>query len=228
MLFSINFVNSNGIVTDSFIPNVGYVSYKGEKVQNEFLAEYLAPNPKTRAKRTFYVSPCLMLYSMKVINDIGWRFVSEREIISEDVYSQLSLFKSVSKVAILPEALYYYCENGQSLSHSYRPDRYKQVKHFYLESKKLCEKLGYDTDIISRISNSYIAFTISAMKQECSVKRPYGETMKALKEIVDDSVLQEVLRAKRKDYATLARKVLYFTILNRLYFICLLLLKLKT
>lgn len=66
------------------------------------------------------------LYSMEIILNNKWKFISEREIISEDIYSLLNLYKYVNKVAILSEALYFYCENGTSLTHTYRKDRFEK------------------------------------------------------------------------------------------------------
>ena len=55
-------------------------------------------------------SACTALFSMKLINDTNWRFVSERDIISEDVYSLTRLFGNVSCVSVVPEAFYFYTQ----------------------------------------------------------------------------------------------------------------------
>ena len=168
-----------------------------------------------------------MLYSLNLINRIKWRFVSEREIISEDVYSLLSLFKHVEKVAVIPEAFYYYCSNESSLSRTYRADRFEKLRCFYNKTKALCESLEYDSEIIHRVSKPYLSFVISAMKQESVAPRSAKENRERIKAMVNDKTLQEVLIANKKDRVSLTRKILFFTIRNKMYRLCYLLLKSK-
>ncbi len=228
VVFGLNTVNTSGKVVNSFVPCAEPETYESSDVINVFLPEYLAPNPYKKEPKKFYMSSCVSLYSMKMIRNSGWRFVSEREIISEDVYSLLKLFPYVNKVAVLPEALYYYCENKESFSRSYNADRYKRIKHFYLESVKLCEKLGYNEAIIHRISKPYVGYTVATLKQEYASQRPAKDKKAAIKSIIDDEVLQKVLHENKNDVASITRKALYFAIRNKMYGLCYLLLRMRT
>lgn len=106
-----------------------------------------------------------MLFSMKMIKNRNWRFVSERAIIAEDVYSLMNLFSSVKSVCFISKALYYYCRNEESLTHTYREDRYDKIKFYYDESIKMCQENGYNENVQSRVGVTYFSFTIAAMKQ---------------------------------------------------------------
>lgn len=228
LVFGLNAINSSGELVNSFAPCAEPETYEGRDVTDVFLPEYLAPTSHKKGQRKFYMSSCVSLYSVKIIRDSGWRFASEREIISEDVYSLLGLFAHVKKVAILPEALYYYCDNSMSLSRSYKYDRYERVKHFYLECIKLCEKLGYSETIIRCTSKPYLAYTIAALKQEYASQRSAKDKKAAIKSIIDDEVLQKVLHENKNDVASITRKALYFTIRNKMYGLCYLLLRMRT
>ncbi len=228
VVFGLNTVSTSGRVVNSFVPWAETETYESSDVINVFLPEYLAPNPYKKEPKKFYMSSCVSLYSMKMIRNSGWRFVSEREIISEDVYSLLKLFPYVNKVAVLPQALYYYCENKESFSRSYNADRYKRIKHFYLESVKLCRDLGYSEVIVQRVSKIYVAYTIATLKQEYMLQRPAKAKKAATKSIIDDDVLQKVLRKNKKDVASITKKALYFAIRNKMYRLCYLLLTMKS
>ena len=102
-------------------------TYRGREVQDVFLPEYISP---TTREVSLYMSSCMILYSLKTLRDLDWRFVSEREIISEDVYSLLALFDGISAVTVVPEALYCYCYNEASLSRGYVSNRYEKIKQF--------------------------------------------------------------------------------------------------
>lgn len=218
--FGTNFCDESGKVKDSFISPAGNVSYEGKDVLGFFLPEFIAPDPHGSGIKLFYMSPCMLLYSMKLIKQISWRFVSEREIISEDVYSLLSLFKFVGKVAVIPEAFYNYCNNGGSLSRSYRADRFEKLGRFYNEAKALCEKLGYDDEIIHRVSKPYLSFVIAAMKQESVASPDKNNNRARIRTLVNDKTLQEVLEKNKNDKVSFSRRVLFFAIRNRLYFLC--------
>lgn len=227
VLFGINFADENGTVTDKFITPLGNVTYRGDEVGSFFLPEFIAPDPDGSGEKLFYMSPCLMLYSLDVINKSKWRFVSERNIISEDVYSLLSLFKYVENVSVIPEAYYYYCRNDGSLSSKYREDRFDKLNCFYKEAKKLCNKMGYNEEIIHRVSKPYVSFVIAALKQEINFNNSKGNCKNKVKKMIDDETLQEVLKSNKKDKVSITRRILFFAIRNKMYSLCYLLLKLK-
>lgn len=225
--FGTNFCDENGKVKDSFISPAGNAVYEGKDVLGFFLPEFIAPDPHGSGIKLFYMSPCMLLYSMKLIKQSSWRFVSEREIISEDVYSLLSLFKYVGKVAVVSEAFYNYCNNGSSLSRSYRPDRFEKLGRFYNEAKALCEKLGYDNEIIHRVSKPFLAFVIAAMKQESVASSDKKINLARIKTLINDKTLQEVLEKNKKDKVSFLRRILFFTIRKKLYLLCFVLLSSK-
>jgi len=227
VIFGYNDVDSKNNIVKRFVPTVGNRVYVGEEVLGEFFPDFIAPSPRSKEPPRFYMSACLLFYSVDMLKRSGWRFVSEREIISEDVYSLLALFQYVNRVAVLPQAFYYYCKNEASLSRKYRSDRYKHIRHFYLESLKLCEQLGYSRDVIHRVSNHYIGFTIAALKQECKFSGSYKKAVKAVKCIAQDEVFRRVLTENKNDIMSVTRKILFATLRNKQYLLSVILFRLK-
>lgn len=227
VVFGLNSVDQERTLLATFPPKVAKKTYSGEEVLNDFFPEFLAPDPNGDGSRSFYMSSCLLMYSTELIKRANWKYVSEREIISEDVYSLIALFKYVNKVSILPEALYNYRQNDASFSHVYRADRYEKIRFFYTECVDLARRLGYEYTIEHRVSKPYLAYTISTLKQEAQLKRQYKETRRAIKNIVCDDVLQAVLRKNKNDKVSTSRKVLFFAMRNRMIDVCILLLKAK-
>ena len=227
-VFGLKTINANGNIVISYVPQTSYRVYSNEEVLNDFLPDYIAPDPKGDGTVQFYMSPCVLMYSTKVIRDCGFKFVSEREIISEDVYSQLELFKYIKKIAVLPEDFYCYCKNDESLSRKYQAGRYEKIKYFYNESVRLCESLGYSEKIIYRLTGPYLAFTLAALKQEFLSTQSTKEIKKQIKSIVDDTLLQTVLEKVKNDNMGILRKLLFFTMRNKMYIFTYILLKLKS
>ncbi len=224
VVFGVSVMNSELCETRRYIPTVGERIYEGEAVREEFLPEFIAPDPHGDGTRTFYMSAWVLMYSTELIKRTGFRFASEREIISEDVYSLLSYFRYSDRVAVLPEALYRYCENGASLSRSYRADRCEKIRHFYLSSLELCGRLGYGEEIKHRITKPYLAFTISALKGEVRAAKNRKTALERVRSIAEDEVLRGVLEYNKHDRVSLTRRLLFFTLRARMYRLCVLLL----
>lgn len=226
-IFGVNFVNAKGYVTASHPPIVGEYIYRGKEVRDVFLPELIAPNVRKDGRKSFYMTNWIMLYSMEVIRRSGWHFASERSIYSEDVYSLLEFFAGVSTVAVVPEALYYYCENTSSLSRKYVPGRYNKIRHFFRETQALCESIGYSDTIRHRIIRPFLAFTIAALKQELISDKHFSERYQDLRNILNDDVLQEALFEIRKDVVGRNRKILFFCMRKKQYLLCYILLRYK-
>lgn len=221
-------VNSKENVIAEFIPDASVKTYRGSAVWEKFLPGLVSPDYLQKRPRQFYMSAWSAMYSMDLIRNSGWRFVSEREVVAEDVYSLLALFEHISSVTVVPEALYFYRVNDQSLSRSYLPNRYRKVKHFYNESMNLCRRIGYNEDILHRVSKPYLAFTLSAMKQESVSELPFRKKMSNLKEIIRDDALQAVLKQNKSDKVSWTRWAIFACMRNKLYFMTYLLLRSKS
>ena len=224
--FGYSNVDNNGLVKSEYVPSTVKEIFHGKEVQEEFLPDMLAERKESVNKR-LHMSAWASLYSMKLIKESGWKFVSEREIIAEDVYSLLVLYKSVQCVAVLSEALYFYCDNGVSLTHTYRKDRYKKIEKFYIETTQKAKQLGYSEKVIDRVRMPYYSFTIAALKMISRANCSYREKRHYINEIMDSKIFRTLI--KEMDYAeeSFSRKVLWTVMEFKLTDICYILLRLK-
>lgn len=220
-------VDSKGSVVSAHIPCCEKTIFSGNEILEEFLPDLLAADPQTGKAAELWLSACGALYSLELIRKTGWRFVSEREIISEDVYSLMEFYSHVKKAAVIKEAFYYYCENGSSLTHTYRPDRYGKLCHFYRVCMELCDKLGYSQRIRRRLDRVTLSYVIAALKQEASAPRPLKDRAAAVRQMVKDSVMQQAVKHGKSQLDNKGRKILYFAVEHGLSGLCLLLSMLK-
>ena len=224
--FGYSNVDNNGLVKSEYVPSTVKEIFHGKEVQEELLPDMLAERKESVNKR-LHMSAWASLYSMKLIKESGWKFVSEREIIAEDVYSLLVLYKSVQCVAVLSEALYFYCDNGASLTHTYRKDRYKKIEKFYIETTQKAKQLGYSEKVIDRVRMPYYSFTIAALKMISRANCSYREKRHYINEIMDSKIFRTLI--KEMDYAeeSFSRKLLWTVMEFKLTDICYILLRLK-
>ncbi|WP_144555421.1 glycosyltransferase family 2 protein [Bacillus sp. X1(2014)] len=226
--FGYTSVKTDGSIARTCVPSLRKYVFSNFEVQNEFLPELISESPETGVASKLNMSAWSCLYSTKLINKLQWRFVSEREVISEDIYSLLFLYKHVQKVAVLPEALYYYCENGASLTRTYRKDRYARIRHFYQMCLKANDELHYPERVSRRLVYPYLGNTIAAMKQISVADCSLHERIINISSIVDDEVLQNAMIQLKKNRCSMLRKLLFFAIRKQFHYMVFLLLRMKS
>lgn len=218
--FGMNIFNAEGVKIGEQIPKAPPNMYVAEDVCGTFLPRLIGPDPKTGENFEFAKSAWSNLYSMRSIRKNHWRFVSEREISSEDYYSIVALCADIEKVCVLPVACYNYCLHNVSVSRSYRKDRFQQVCHFYSEIIKLCRKCNYGEEVEYRLGGTYLSLVIAAMKQEVA----FGETFKSKKDMLRGALsygeLQRVLEESKNDKVGIKKKILFWAMRHRLVNVC--------
>lgn len=196
-------VDQAGKICGEVCPKPDKCYYEGGEILS-----YVLPNMLAKSKTNFFMSMSGGLFSFDLIKRTGWRMVSERDIISEDWFSLMILYRYVKNVAFIREALYYYCENPKSLTHTYRYDRYEKVKYFYDASIAKCKELGYSNAIRSAVFEAYISSVIASLKSIVVSDQSRRDTWSAFKQIIDDEHLQRALKDAdlKKEY--LQRRIL--------------------
>ncbi len=193
VFFGMASANNDGQVLTERIPQSNQMIYTGEDVRQVFLPDMISDRTENAQIRGLSLSVCACLFRMELIQRTNWRLVSEREIISEDSYSLLVLFRDVQKAAILPKTGYYYCYNPVSQTQTYRPDRYEKICHFYREAILVQQACGYNDIVKDRIGKVYISFVVAALKQMSVAPQPLRIRIEQVKHVVKDTMLQQVL-----------------------------------
>lgn len=228
VMFGLCEVDKKGNVTRKLLPNVNKEIYEGLEVQEILLPDLIAPNPRTGQKTNLSMSACKSLFLTELILKEKWRFVSEREFISEDFYSLLELYKYVKKVGILKESLYYYCENSESLTRTYRQDRYEKIKYMYNYSIDRAKKLGYTNEVIQRLDYQYISNTIGALKLIVRNDKDNEIVKKQeFKNVILDKEFQCVVNRISLKNETFLRKIFFESIRKKMCNICYIIVKMK-
>lgn len=227
VLFGHYDVNAQGKIVRTYIPTIDKESYVSSEVQEVLLPDLVSDNPATGKSTNLWLSACFCMYSMKLILESNWRFASERDIISEDVYSLLRLYRNVEKVTIIPEAFYYYCENSTSLTHTYKADRFNRIKRFYNACIDACDELNYNDEVKKRFSGPFISNTIAAMKMIIQADMSNDKKKSAFKAICKDEQLHKIINSVEVKKEKFTRRLLIWFLKARLYSVCELLVRLK-
>lgn len=201
--------------------------YCGEEIKELLLPMSIYRNLKTGENWNLLLSAWNKMYSMSVIKESGWRFASEREIISEDFYSLTELHGHLNRVCILDRVFYHYVVNNTSLSRSYRPDRFERMKVLYKEMFSLSEKMGLRETLDQPIKWMLFGLSIGAMKMIVAADLDFKSRYRALKSIIKDDCMQEIIKTACFSGSNLKKKSLYYAIKYKLVSVCFFLVYLK-
>lgn len=213
VLFGMNMVDANGEILRACSPSTDKTCYEGAEILDFVLPNMIEGSSKVGQNFNLNMSSCACLFSMKLIADSHWRFVSEREFISEDYYSLLCLYAHVQRVSILKQGCYFYCYNNASLSRVFRPDRFERVCHCYRAMLDVCEERQYPEKIAKCLSTQYFGNAIGALKLiVMSSDLGFTDKVKQLKEIMKSETLVHALKLIDISSESFGRKMLIGTI----------------
>lgn len=146
----------------------------------------------------FGVSAWGKMYNLNTIRKLNCRFVSEREIISEDAYFELVFFSKISVASIVRECLYFYYKRINSLSRSFKEDRAEKNNIFLQKMLDYVVRENLPSKVANHITARYHMYMISAAKlilsSDLSKKHKSTEIYKILRDKVwHDSLNSDVV-----------------------------------
>lgn len=180
--------------TSSAVPEETVI--RGEENVRELLLDFIGTRPEAEKDTLMEVSVWKAVFKKEIFDRTGIRFVSERQFISEDLIFDIQFFFHSTCVVIIPECVYYYRMNPDSLSKSYRADRFAKVKELYAY---VCRTLSeiYPADMVNlRTDRMLLAKARLICRQNVRHirKHGYARTYQSLAEICRDPDLERVLK----------------------------------
>lgn len=218
VMFGVENITESGYRINDIVPYSEQYIFLEEEVLEKVLPELLFSEKKS--ERNLEIPACMAnFYSMDIIKKTSWHFESEREYISEDLYSLLKLYPYIKRFIVLNEALYCYRHGQESLSSSSRLMDYSLIKKFYKQCVYICKENHYNEKVLHNISEPYLSFTIACLKLKVKQKKNILEVNRELDEILCDEQLYEVLSQRDLSKEKKTKRILYRTILNKHYLI---------
>lgn len=191
-----------------------------------FMLDMVAPLPHYMSDVKYAMSTCKAIYSRNIIKNGNIHFLSERKILSEDLFFNLSYLNLAKKICFLPEYFYNYAYNPKSLSHTYSIQKYEKYKDFFnaleLQLKKIFSQEEYNIHL-SRLQLLYLRHNVNAIFNHYNKKLREKEILK----ILDDPYWKDTLQSYPMHQLPLKHRVFYQTLKNKHYFLITVLLFLK-
>ena len=163
------------------------------------------------------------LFRREIIMENNLTFESEREIMSEDALFMIDYISHIKRATGLPYAFYNYCRNGNSLSKSYKKDRFEKSLVFVNEVEKRFKKDLEPQEYQVYIDRFWQAMCRVVCSQEIMHARDnkikYKELVKRLKCVCINDRTEKTLKSYPLKKLPLSQRVFAYAMKYRLYFL---------
>lgn len=178
-----------------------------------FLMGMLSSYNKTRIT-DYEMSVWHAIYKLDIIREHRIEFCSERIVMSEDILYNIDFLSYTDRMAIIPDQLYNYCINPNSLSNQYRKDRFEKVKLLFTEiiNHLSARDINFPLDTISNILALNVRFCMSSCAKSLTAVRDKEEAIKLFSVISHDPMIKQYIYPNIKRYPV--RYKLLFSLLK--------------
>lgn len=181
-------VDTNGNVIGYLTHKEKFQIYEGKNEIDGLACDLVASEVSLAAERTLQMSAKVVLYSKSTIDENRLRFVSEREVMSEDMHFNLNMLSHSQCVCVVPRFFYNYrCTTG-SITQKVDLDQFERIKSLYFFTLKECQILGIEENIYQRIQRFFIGYVRNYIRVVCRSKSSISEQIKIIQMIVNDPV----------------------------------------
>jgi len=177
--------------------------------------------PEAKDDSRYGMSVWKNLFRRDVIVNNNLKFMSEREILSEDALFMIDYISVINKAVGINGAFYNYCRNEDSISKSYKKDRFDKSMYFLDEIEK---RFQNDTDEYKIYLDRFIqAFCRVVCSQEIMYASDnnikYKDLKKRLKTICNNDMVKKVLKTYPLGKLPVKQAIFAFAVKHRLYLV---------
>lgn len=175
-----------------------------------FMLNMVACKPKIKSERLYEMSVWRAIYKRDIISQYNIRFLSERDIVSEDIPFNIDFLKHAKVVSFIDKGFYYYHLNGTSLTSNVNPQKFEGYKNLHCI---LINKLGGIDKDNERANRFFIGYCRMFLLQLAN--STIEHKIAIINNLVQDPIWDKI--AKQYSYNDLPfyPKVIYILILKK-------------
>lgn len=187
--------------------------WEGNYIKN-FLLDMLSSKAGIKNERKYQMSVWHALYRRDIIEKYKIRFMSERDIVSEDLPFQVDFLQHTHRISYLPKAFYYYCYNKNSLSKNFIIEKFER----YITLRNSLMEKGKDSEFLNRVNRLFIGYNRAHIIGLFESNR--NDKYKILQNIINHKIWEEIAKQYPPQWLPLLPRIQYRFIIHRnLYFL---------
>lgn len=178
--------------------------------KEEYLFDIVSSAPNEKVERKYSMSVWHSVYKSEIVKKNNLCFLSERDIVSEDIPFQIDFLKKANVIVFIPNCFYYYCYNNTSLTKSFKQEKYQR---FRLLHSVLSRKYTDNFLFLQRVDRFFIGYTRNHLLDMISAN--YHPRSKVLCEILDDPIWQDIKKRYKAKWLPLYPRIVLYLIFNK-------------
>lgn len=183
---------------------------------HDFMLDMIASSPSEKKERKVQMSAKVVLYERAFIERHHIRFESERKFISEDLLFNLDIIQFANCIVELPYMFYNYYVNDDSLSMTFRKDRFE--KYVILRQELLSRYKNVPDDFATRVNRLFIGYVRSAVCSICATSQiGWRDKRSLVREIVRNSLWTEIKANYPIGQMPITHKLFFFCLIWNLF-----------
>lgn len=174
---------------------IGYLShkekfqvYQGKKEIDQLACDLVASDVSIAVERTLQMSAKVVLYSKNTIDKNHLRFISEREVMSEDIHFNLNMLCRSQCVCVLPKFFYNYRCTPGTITQKIDFNQFERIKFLYFFTIKECRILEIEDSIYQRIQRFFIGYVRNYIRVISRSKSSIPNQVRIISSIINDSI----------------------------------------
>lgn len=194
-LVKFGYRKTSGNASKDYIPCVAEGEYDRTGIIRELLPKAFGGNRiSDSTMHTFILSSCAHIYRHDFLRQTGVKFISEREVGSEDFLFLDSLYLQASCVYVTHLVWYNYDTREGSLTQRYRKNMYVQYRLLADLVYREISKAGLETELADDFKIFYIGLMYICIINECAGQRSKRQQLAGTAMILKDPKLRDFLR----------------------------------
>lgn len=200
-------VDMNGHILDYLPHKKRFQLHKGKKEINELACDLIASDVSIATERTLQMSAKVVLYKKNTIDENHLRFISEREVMSEDMHFNLNMLCCSQCVCVMPSFFYYYRCTSDSITHKIDFKQFEKIKSLYYFTLRECRILGIEENVYQRIQRFFIGYIRNYIRVVCRSNSYISEQERIISTIINDPVWNIILLSYPAKIAPLKQRI---------------------
>lgn len=167
-----------------------------EKVDHKNLAIMCLGEPLK--KDVFEIGPAWKaLYKRSFLKNNEIFFESERDILSEDYVFSAKLCLANPRICFFSKTIYFYCDNGASLTNSYNPQRPLRAVNLYNRMMEICMANNLGDEAEYRAYNNYLINMLVTFKHlSVNTVMKKAEKIRLIRDLCHNQKIMTIIRSK--------------------------------
>jgi len=130
--------------------------YEGQDITKKLILPLVGADEGFYSDVQVNASTSMSLYSMKLINEYGIRYLDVRRVVGEDLFFNLDIYFRAKKIVVVDEIGYFYFENENSTSRKFDSKRFDRTLEFKKALKMRAAFMGLEKEAEIRIERSFL------------------------------------------------------------------------